>query len=186
MRFHPCASYHPLDDPEQDRLTDETARWFGVPLILNYQNQTPGLLTSEAERLGKVTVGTELGFGESVGAEGVRYAMHGVRAAAIRHGQLRGPLEPIDHHAAGTQRKAAIVAAECYVAAPFPGHYEEVVPVGTLVRRGQVCGRLHDFARLDEPAWPVRAGVDGLVVGSAFAARVRQGQHVLCVGNLLD
>jgi predicted deacylase len=186
IRFPPCASYHPLADPEQARLTDETARWFGVPLIMLYQNRTPGLLTSEAERLGKIAVGTELGFGEALHAEGVRYAMHGVRAAAVRHGQLRGTVAPIAHHAAGTQRTAAIVDAACYVPAPFPGHYEEVVPVGVPVRRGDVCGRLHDFARLDEPAWPVRAPVDGLVVGSAFAARVRQGQHVLCVGTLVE
>jgi predicted deacylase len=186
IRFHPCTSYHPLESAEQDRLTDETARWFGVPLIMQYQDRTPGLLTSEAERLGKITVGSELGFGESLNADGVRYAMHGVRAAAIHHGQLRGRIEPIAHHASGTQRKAAIVAAECYVPAPFAGHYEEVLPVGTLVRRGDVCGRLHDFARIDEPAWPVRAGVDGLIVGSAFAARVRLGQHILCVGTLLD
>jgi N-alpha-acetyl-L-2,4-diaminobutyrate deacetylase len=186
LRFHPCTSYHPVEDPAQDRLIDETARWFGVPLVMNYQNRTPGLLTSEAERLGKITVGSELGYGEALRAEGIRCAMHGIRAAAIRQGQLRGTVEPIAHHAAGTQRKAAIVDAECYVPAPFPGHFEEVEPVGTLVRRGQVCGRLHDFARLDEPAWEVRAGVDGLVVGNAYAARVRQGQHILCVGTLLD
>ena len=36
-----------------------------------YQNVTPGLLPSEAERLGKITVGTELGWGRAVQAEGV-------------------------------------------------------------------------------------------------------------------
>ena len=30
----------------------ETARWFGTPSIMVYQNVTPGLLPSEAERLG--------------------------------------------------------------------------------------------------------------------------------------
>src|SRR5436189_221003 len=52
-RFALCASFHPLDDPEQSRQTEETARWFGVPLLMIYQNVTPGLLPSEAERLGK-------------------------------------------------------------------------------------------------------------------------------------
>ena len=32
-----------------------------------YQNEYPGLLTSEAENLGKVTVGTELGWGSRSG-----------------------------------------------------------------------------------------------------------------------
>jgi predicted deacylase len=186
IRFQLCSSHHEIDDPEQNRLIDETARWFGCPLIMVYQNETPGLLTSEAERLGKITIGSEFGWGESVNGEGVRYAMHGVRAALIHHGQMRGEIEKIAHHADGTQHKAAIVRPECYVSAPFPGHYEEVLPCGALVRRSDVCGRLHDFARIDEPAWPVRAGVDGLIVGTAWGARVRQGQHILCVGELVE
>jgi N-alpha-acetyl-L-2,4-diaminobutyrate deacetylase len=184
IRFAPCASFHPLDDPEQARQTMDTARWFGVPLIMIYQNRTPGLLTSEAERLGKITVGTELGWGEAVSGAGVRYGRQGVLAAAIRSGQLRGHIEPIDHHAAGTQQCAAIVEFGCYVPAPFAGHYEEIVPCGTFVQQGELVGRLHDFDRPDEPAWPVEAPVTGLVVGQAWGARVQQGQFILCVGIL--
>lgn len=183
IRFALCASYHPLEDSEQSRLTEATARWFGVPLIMTYQNRTPGLLTSEAERLGKITVGTELGWGEAVQQEGVRYGMQGIRAAAINHGQLSGRIDRIAYHAAGTQVKAAIVDAECYVSAPFAGHYEEVVPCGTRVMQGDLVGLLHDFDRIDDPPWPVRAGVDGIVVGQAWEARVRQGQHIACVGK---
>jgi predicted deacylase len=182
IRFDPCASFHPIDDPEQAKATAETARWFGTPLIMVYQNRTPGLLTSEAERLGKITVGTELGWGEAVLSQGVRYGRQGVLAAAIHHGQLGGSIEPIDHHAAGTQKCAAIVDFECYVPAPFSGHYEEVLRCGARVKRGDLVGRLHDFARIDEPAWPVEAPVDGIVVGQAWGARVRQGQFICCVG----
>src|SRR4029453_935448 len=114
-RFALCASFHPLDDPEQGRLTEETARACGTPLVILYQNLTPGLLPSEAERLGKITVGTELGWGRAVQPEGVRYGRHGLLAAAIRHGQLRGSIEPIAHHKAGTQIKAAMVDRECFV-----------------------------------------------------------------------
>jgi predicted deacylase len=167
IRFDLCASFHPIDDPDQARAIAETARWFGTPLIMVYQNRTPGLLTSEAERLGKITVGTELGWGEAVLSKRVRYGRQGVLAAAIRHGHLAGEIEPIDHHADGTQKCAAIVASDCYVPAPFDGHYEEVLRCGARVRRGDVVGRLHDFQRPDEAAWPVRAPLDGIVVGQA-------------------
>lgn len=183
IRFDICASFHPIEDPEQSRQMAETARWFGVPMIMTYQNNTPGLLTSEAERLGKITIGTELGWGEAVLRKGVTYGRHGVLAAAIHQGQLAGTIEPIGHHADNTQRSAAIVDFECYVPAPFAGHYEEVLPCGARVRKGDVVGRLHDFARIDEPAYPVQAAVDGLVVAQAWAARVRQGQFILCVGR---
>jgi N-alpha-acetyl-L-2,4-diaminobutyrate deacetylase len=68
-RFAPCASFHPLEDPNQAAEIEETARWFGTPLLMIYQNLTPGLLPCEAERLGKITVGCELGWGRSVQAE---------------------------------------------------------------------------------------------------------------------
>lgn len=186
IRFLLCTSFHPIDDPVQGKQIEETARWFGTPAVITYQNATPGLLTSEAERLGKITIGSELGWGEAVCHEGVKYARQGILAACIRQGQLRGEIAPFGHHAGGTQRLASIVDRECYTPAPFPGHYEEVQPCGALVREGDVVGRLHDFARVDEPAWPVPAGVDGIVIGQAYAARVLQGQQILAVGRILD
>jgi predicted deacylase len=182
-RFALCANYHPLDDPELSRQIEETARWFGTPVLMIYQNLTPGLLPSEAERLGKITVGTELGWGRAVNPLGVRYGRQGALAAAIRHGQLRGQIEPIDHHREGTQRKAAMVDRECFTPAPFAGHYEAVAECGQEVRAGQVIGYLHDFDQIDAEPWPARAGVDGILIAQAWAAPVRRGQHIVVVGR---
>jgi N-alpha-acetyl-L-2,4-diaminobutyrate deacetylase len=182
-RFAPCASFHPLDDAEQSRVIEETARWFGTPLIMIYQNQTRGLLPSEAERLGKITVGTELGWGRAVSAEGVRYGRQGVLAAAIHHDQLRGEIQPIAHHRAGTQRKVAMVDRECFTVAPFAGHYEPLLECGAQVQPGTVIGLLHDFDHIDQEPWPARAGVAGFVVAQAWAAPVSRGQHIVVVGR---
>lgn len=184
-RFALCASFHPIDDPEQGRQIEETARWFGTPLIINYQNVTPGLLPSEAERLGKITVGTELGWGRAVQAEGVRYGKQGVRAAAIHHGQMRGHIEPIGHHKAGTQVKAAMVERDCFTVAPFAGHYESLIECGQRVRRGDAVGLLHDFDHIDQEPWPATAGVDGIVIAQAWVAPVPRGQHIVVTGRLL-
>jgi N-alpha-acetyl-L-2,4-diaminobutyrate deacetylase len=151
-----------------------------------YQNQTPGLLPSEAERLGKITVGTELGWGRAVNPEGVRYARQGVLAAAIHHGQLRGEIEPIAHHRAGTQRRAAMVDRACFTVAPFAGHYESILDCGREVREGDVVGYLHDFDHIDMPPWPATAGVDGVIIAQAWAAPVMRGQHIVVVGRILD
>ncbi|MBC7855125.1 MAG: succinylglutamate desuccinylase/aspartoacylase family protein [Pirellulaceae bacterium] len=185
IRFDLCSSFHPIADPDLAKQTEEAARWFGVPLIMVYQNQTPGLLTSEAERLGKITVGTELGWGEAVNREGVAFGRQGILAAAMHHGQLRGEIKPIGAHADGTQKMATIVDADCYTSAPFAGHYEEILPCGIRVKKGDVVGRLHDFDRIDEPGWEVRAGVDGVIVGQAWGARVLRGQHIVCVGQVI-
>jgi N-alpha-acetyl-L-2,4-diaminobutyrate deacetylase len=183
-RFAQCTSFHPLDDPRQSRVIEETARWFGTPLVITYQNETPGLLPSEAERLGKITIGAELGWGGAVQPSGVRYARQGVTAAAIHHGQLRGQVEKIGHHAAGTQVMAEMVDRACFTVAPFAGHYEPFRDCGETVAQGTVIGRLHDFERIDLPPWPVRAGVDGVVIAQAWSAPVLQGQHILCVGRV--
>lgn len=182
-RFALCASFHPLEDAELSARIENTARWFGVPVIMVYQNLTPGLLPSEAERLGKITVGTELGWGRAVCAQGVRYARQGVLAAAIHHGQLSGDIEPIDHHKAGTQRKLAIVDRECFTPAPFAGHYEPLLECGAAVKKGQTVGLLHDFDHFDQAPWPVVAGVDGVVLAQAWTAPVPRGQHIVVVGQ---
>jgi predicted deacylase len=183
-RFAPLASFHPVEDPQQSRAIEETARWFGTPLVITYQNETPGLLPSEAERLGKITVGTELGWGGAVSAEGVRYGRHGAMAAAIRHGQMKGRIRPIAHHADGTQLRAEMVDRHCFTVAPFAGHYEPLLECGAIVKAGTVIALLHDFDHIDQDPWPVRAGVNGIVIAQAWQAPVLRGQHVLVVGRL--
>ncbi|MGH7153617.1 MAG: hypothetical protein ACREF3_06775 [Acetobacteraceae bacterium] len=184
-RFALGTSFHPIPDPALGALIEDTARWFGTPLVIAYQNETPGLLPSEAERLGKITVGGEFGWGGAVQPTGVRHARHGVLAAAIHHGQLRGRIEPIGHHADGSQRLTEIVDRACFTIAPFSGHYEALLDCGTAVTCGTVVGLLHDFERLELDPWPVRAGVDGVVVAQAWAAPVQQGQQILVTGRVM-
>jgi N-alpha-acetyl-L-2,4-diaminobutyrate deacetylase len=184
-RFALCASFHPLTDPQQAKAVEETARWFGTPFLMIYQNATPGLLPSEAERLGKITVGTELGWGAAVLAEGVRYGRQGVLAAAINHKQLRGQIEPIGHHQAGTQRVVEVVDRACFIAAPFQGHYQPLFDCGTAVNRGQTIGLLHDFNRIDLEPWPVLAEVEGILLAQAWSAEVRRGQQIAVTGRVV-
>jgi len=181
-QFAPCVSYHPIEDPTQGALIEETARLFGTELLLTYQNETPGLLSSEAERLGKVTLGAELGYGCSVSPAGVRYAMQGVRAAAIRHGQLRGTVQAPGRAA----RVVSIVDRSCVTIAPFAGHFEPLFGCGDAVREGQLLGWLHDFDRIDLPPEPLYAGRTGVLVCQAWSAPVLQGQHVAVVGSERD
>ena len=180
-RFMACTSFHEVDDPARHALIEATARDFGTPLVITYQNETPGLLTSAAERLGKLAIGCELGWGGAVQPAGVRFARRGVLAAAIRHGQVDGPApSPPDP----AQLRAAIVDRACFVPAPFGGHYEPVIECGDRVSAGDVVGLLHDFERLDLAPHPIRGAVDGLLVAQAWRAPVRQGQHVVVVGRL--
>ena len=184
-RFTICANFHPVDDPKLAAEIEQTARWFGTPTMMVYQNITPGLLPSEAERLGKITVGTELGWGRAVNLEGVRYGKQGVLAAAIHQNQLKGTIEPIAYHKAGNQRIVEMVDRDCFSVAPFEGHFEPLLECGTPVKRGDVVGLLHDFDHIDMEPWPVKAGVDGVVLAQAWVAPVMRGQHIVVVGRLI-
>jgi len=185
-RFSICANFHPLDDPELSETIEQTARWFGTPSLMVYQNATPGLLPSEAERLGKITVGTELGWGRAVNPEGVRYGRQGVLAAAINNGLLNGSIEPIAHHKAETRRKLEMVSRDCFIVAPFAGHYEPLVECGADVKRGQAVGLLHDFDRIDTEPWPCVAALDGVILAQAWVAPVPKGQHIVVVAKELQ
>ena len=182
-RYPPVMLFHPLEDSEQARLTLETARRFGTPFIGLYQDRTPGLMTSESERLGKITVGSELGWGQFVSAECVRYARQGIVGAAIMHGQLSGDAKPETDQAAGSQKLVEAVDRECYVPAPWSGHYQPVVELGAAVKKGQTAALLHDYHRIDEGPWRVRAGVDGFVLAQSATAEVVPGQHILVVAQ---
>lgn len=183
-RFIHWAVWYEHDDPEINARGEQLARWFGTRVVMNSSAAAPGGITGalfqDATNLGKLAIATELGYGSAVDVRGVRYARQGVLAAAIHNGQLHGSIEPIDHHADGTQR---LVSHSASVVAPYPGHYEPLFDCGEVVAQGTTVGLLHDFYRLDEAPYACVAGVGGIVVSQAWGARVDQGQIILMVAS---
>jgi N-alpha-acetyl-L-2,4-diaminobutyrate deacetylase len=183
-RFAHWAGFFTGADPELNQRREQMARWFGTRIVTAGPNSAPGGilggLHGDADHQGKYAIGTELGFGSSTDVRGVRYARQGVLAAAIHHGLLRGKIEPIGHHADGTQSLVRISAS---VAAPYPGHYEPLVDCGETVAKGQTVGLLHDFYRLDEDPFEVSAAVKGILVAQAWGARVTQGQTIMMLAE---
>jgi N-alpha-acetyl-L-2,4-diaminobutyrate deacetylase len=96
---------------------------------------------------------------------------------------MHGSIEPIDHHKAGTQLKLEMVDRECFIPAPFAGHYEPLVDCGTRVTRGQTVGLLHDFDKIDDDPFPCVAALNGVVLAQAWAAPVPKGQHIVVVAR---
>ncbi len=182
MRFAHVSSFHRFDDAEQARKTAETARWFATPFTMLYANEYPGLLTSEAERLGKITVGTELGWGSSVNEEGVRYGRQGILGAAVLHRLLDMELEPIAHHRDRSQRLVDISQRSSELYAPWRGWYEPLLACGEFVREGQTIAYVHDFDRIDEPPFAVKPKIDGYLVCQAWTASVVSGQQIAMIG----
>ena len=182
-RFPQLASMHDVADAGQKREMLETARGFGCRFLNFYQNSTPGLLTSTAENLGKITVGGEFGWGEALQAEGVSMCRQGVLTAAVRHEQLRGPAPANRHYKEQIVVDTADPASTTLAA--FEGHFEPCAALGQKVARGERLAWLHDFGRIDEAPLEVVAPHDGHVICQAWGARVFAGQVISQVGKVV-
>jgi N-alpha-acetyl-L-2,4-diaminobutyrate deacetylase len=185
-RFPATANVHYMKDPAQRRAMEETARGFGTKFIMQYQNNTPGLLTGLAEDLGKISVGTEMGWGRAVQAQGVSMSKQGVLTAAVKQGQMRGDLPPSRHYPASEQLLVDTSHPASNHLAPFEGHFEPTVELGQKVKGGERVGWLHDFNRLDDAPLELLAPHDGYIICQAWGAKVIQGQVITQVGKVLD
>lgn len=183
-RFPHLMSFHHLEDPEQRRRSERLARGFGAPFTMIYQNQTPGLLTSTAEALGKITLGAEVGWGAAVHADGVSMTMQGIRYAMSVEGIVATPPPALAHVPPADQVLADTSAPACSLLAPWDGIFEPLVQLGAFVTAGQVVAQLHDFQRLDEPPLVLRAPHAGPILCQAWEAEVKQGQVITQVGQV--
>jgi len=185
-RFPETANVHRMSDPGQRRSMEETARGFGTRFIMQYQNLTPGLLTGLAEELGKISVGTELGWGRAVQVDGVSMAKQGVLTAAIRQEQLRGEIPPNRHYPAGEQLLVDTSQPDSNLLAAFEGYFEPLVKLGEKVGKGARVGWLHDFNRIDEAPMELLAPHEGYILCQAWGAKVIQGQVLTQVGRPVE
>ena len=177
-RFPPFTEFHKVQDPQQRRSFEETARGFGTRFVQLFQRETPGMLLTQAHDLGKITIGTELGWGQSVFPDGVSFARRGVLYAAVLHGQLGGAL-PDDQPFRGEEQVLVdTTKPSCNVYAPCGGHFEPLIECGAFVHKKQIIGRLHDFDFIDRPAHEISAPHDGYVMFLALKAEVSQGQVI--------
>jgi predicted deacylase len=170
-----CMSFHQVADPARYAEFRETALLFGTPFVMIYTGgMGTGLLTEEAEAMGKITIGSELGFGASTDLDGVRWAHHGVLNVMRRYGLLDE--SPVDLAPPGLDRQRLVSATDIdrYVAAPVSGISEPLVPIGSFVKEGQPVARIHDFERIDEPPTEIRADGDGYVMCRKFRAATEQ------------
>ncbi len=145
--FALCTSFHPVSDVRQREEMLKAARLFDTPFVFVYSSDmAAGLLTSEAEGEGKIALGGEFGYGETVSRKGLRHAYEGVKNVLRHYGQLTGEVTKVDE---GRTSEPLLVSApylDAYVPCPRPGIWEPQVDLGQQVSRGDLIGYLHDFA----------------------------------------
>ncbi|MCS7290613.1 MAG: succinylglutamate desuccinylase/aspartoacylase family protein [Roseiflexus sp.] len=177
--FLPLVSMHHVPNTEQLRAMIDLALAWGAPYILIYRDVGgTGLLPGEAERLGKLTLGTEMGSAAQFGVEMLNLTEQGVRNVLRQAGMLidRAPDPP----PAPPQLMAADQYDD-YIMAPVSGIFEPFVEMGAWIVAGQTIGQIHSIEQPFEPPTPVSARTEGLLISRRAFPLVRQGD---CLATL--
>lgn len=175
--FPICTSFHPIPDAAQAAEIETVARLFDPPFLFIYSSaMASGLLTDEAEALGKISVGGEFGTGETADPTGIRHAYEGVWNVLRHYGLVDEPVRPI--RAAGSAASKLVAAAElsAYVPCPRDGVWEPLTELGAAVEKGELLGRLHDFSDHAETPMEIRADRAGYLLMMHRSARPLKGQ----------
>lgn len=188
FQIAPCMSFHEVEDPELRKQFKETAFLFGTPFTMIYTSgMGTGLLTEEAEKMGKITIGSELGYGASTDIDGVRWAYHGIQNVMRYYGLIDEPVEDLTLEKWGkTQRLIQNTDIDTWVTSPIAGVSEPLAPLGSFVTKGTPVARVHDFYRWDEPGIDILADQDGYVLCRKFRAKTEQGEVVMVIGREVD
>ncbi|MCB0020354.1 MAG: succinylglutamate desuccinylase/aspartoacylase family protein [Anaerolineales bacterium] len=182
--FALCTSFHMIEDPAQFAQMRLVAGLFDTPFILIYSSDmASGLLTDEAEALGKITIGGEFGHSEGVSHRGLQHAYHGIKNVLRYFNILPGEIVRLRPDAAGPPKLVEAVALSNYIPAPFTGVFEPIYPVGHAVEQGQLVGRLYDFDKVGELPYEVHAPRAGYILLQPFQAPVPKGDTMLVIAQ---
>jgi predicted deacylase len=187
LRFPLVSSFHEIPDLAQQREMATVARLFDTPFVMIYAKaMASGLLTDEAEAMGKVTIGTELGYGEATIREGVLHADLGIRNVLRHYGLLEGLPGRVRPEGSPPPKLVRAVRLEDYVPAPISGIYEPTAEPGQWVEAGEVVGRIYDFDYAGSGPIDMRAPRAGWLLVTPFAAAVEKGQTVVVVAEEVE
>jgi predicted deacylase len=182
--FALCTSFHPIPDPAQRAEIARVAQLFDTPFIFIYSSDmASGLLPDEAEAEGKVTIGGEFGFAESVSPRGVRHAYEGIKNVLRHYGMLPGEIVKIDRSRSSPPRFVRSADLNDYIPCPKDGIWEPATALGDDLQEGELVGRLHDFSDHTQPALEMRAHRAGVLIMMHFPAVSKKGTTLFVVSE---
>ncbi len=179
-----CSSFHMVADPAQYQEMAYVASLFDTPFILIYSSEmASGLLTDQAEAMGKVTIGGEFGYAHGVDRQGLAHAYEGIKNVMRHYGVLPGAITRVDPARPHPPRLVAAIHLDSYIPAPFNGVWEPLHDFGGFVEAGQVVGRLYDFDRVDAPPFEVLAPRTGYIMLQPFQVPIQKGSTMIVIGE---
>lgn len=185
--FHPCAHMHLVPKGTQREAMLEGTEAYNTDFCFLYADIAgSGLLPVEAERQGKTVITTEMGGSENVTAQVHQSTQAGLKNVLIHFGILKG--EKTSRKSLGLPETRWVQALdwEDYRFAPESGVYENIAPLGTAVRTGELLGAIHFLETPDRPPVEIRAKSGGILMATRAPSLVGQGDCVAVVAQEVD
>ncbi|MEJ7608983.1 MAG: succinylglutamate desuccinylase/aspartoacylase family protein [Bryobacteraceae bacterium] len=185
--FPHVVSFHPVANTQQRSEMAQVARLFDTPFVMIYSSEmASGLLTDEAEAEGKITIGSEFGYGEAVNRQGTLHAYEGIKNVLRHYNLLDEPVSRIDPDRKTPTRFIEAAKLHNYIPAPCDGIWEPLVDPGDDVRNGQLIGRMHNFNDHTSAPMDIQAPGDGVILMMHFPAVTKKGYTLFSVGEEVD
>ncbi|MCB1754676.1 MAG: N(2)-acetyl-L-2,4-diaminobutanoate deacetylase DoeB [Gammaproteobacteria bacterium] len=172
LDFLPFATCHQLDDERQQTLSDAAMQAFGAPYCVRLlEIDAGGMYDTEAERMGKVFVSTELGGGGTTTPKSIEIAKRGVDNFLIHAGILDGEITPNPGGSIGLN----MPDSRSYIFSEHTGLMEPVVSIGDTVREGDIVARIHITERTAMPPVVYHAPRDGIILARHIPSLIKMG-----------
>lgn len=178
--FLPSVNMHRVADDRQMAEMIRAGMAWAAPYVFIYRDVGgEGLLPGEAEKLGKITLGTEVGSASQFGVEMLGITERGIRNVLRLYEVLTD--EPFTAPAEPAQVVAA-TERDDYLMAPASGIFEPFCEMGDMLTAGQTLGQIHSIEQAQQEPWPVVARTDGMLMSRRAFPLTRQGD---CVATLV-
>lgn len=175
MHFLPSVNMHHMADKEQMSKMLSAGMAWGAPYVFVYRDVAgSGLLPSEAENMGIVTLGTEVGSKAQFSPATLQVTRDGVENV-LRWADILTDGKKSD----SSQPSPVVVGAEeadDYVMAPVSGIYEPFVDLGDSLNCGDPLGQIHNLENAAADPTPVRALTEGILMGRRSNPLTVQGE----------
>lgn len=186
MMCLPWSEMHLVEDPKQRAaMAEMMLAWNAGYSTVYIDIAGGGLLVGEAERQGKLVIGTELGGGGHVTAKIHRLAESGLKNVLRHVGVLKGKVQT--RRSLGLAETVILKAVDIadYNLAQRSGLFETLVELGEEVQAGQLVGRIHNLDPTISPV-DVRVQTSGIVCTIRAIATTDQGDCVCVVAQQCD
>jgi predicted deacylase len=182
LMYSPCALMGRNADPAHTEKTRQALLAFAAPLAyMATPAQGQGgdqTMAGEAERQGKIALGTELGGSGTVTPAALEMARRGVRNLMVHLGIL-----PESARISAPPTRVLQVRPNDFLYAPENGLFEPLAAPGDVVIAGQPAGRIHFPETPWAPPVEFTFPTDGYVLCRRVPARTLRGDCLFGLGS---